>query len=104
MTEPVEVHVVLLDGDQLRAGLLRFHHGRRAESAACAYDEAYLADPRAYERAPDSAHAAAPRRARIVSRQRSRIAFNSPSWRPLPTAARAACVTCSTMGPGSPAR
>lgn len=53
MTDPLEVHVMLPDGDQLRAGFLRFHHGRRAESSTFAYDEAYLADPRAYALDPD---------------------------------------------------
>jgi len=45
---PVQVHVVLPGGDQVRAGTLRFHEMRRAASATFTYDQAYLADPRAY--------------------------------------------------------
>ena len=45
---PVRVHVVLPDGDEVRAGTLRFHEKRRTASATFTYEQAYLADPRAY--------------------------------------------------------
>ena len=45
---PVRVHVVLPGGDEVRAGTLRFHERRRTASATFTYEQAYLADPRAY--------------------------------------------------------
>ena len=45
---PVRVHVVLPGGDEVRAGTLRFHETRRTASATFTYEQAYLADPRAY--------------------------------------------------------
>ncbi len=45
---PVQVQVVLPGGDQVRVGTLRFHEQRRADNATFAYEQSYLADPRAY--------------------------------------------------------
>jgi len=45
---PLQVHVVLPGGEQVRAGTLRFHQMRRTPSATFLYDPTYLADPRAY--------------------------------------------------------
>jgi len=45
---PLHVHVVLPDGSQVRAGTLRFHEKRQIASATFIYEQAYLADPRAY--------------------------------------------------------
>ena len=45
---PLQVHVVLPDGDQVRAGTIRFHKTRRTASATFMYEPTYLADPRAY--------------------------------------------------------
>lgn len=68
MTGGVSVHVVLPDGDQVRAGTLHLHQARRTDSATFSYHEAYLADPRAYALDPglplaSGAHQTAPGRA-----------------------------------------
>lgn len=68
MSAGVGVHVVLPDGDQVRAGTLHLHQARRADSSTFSYDGAYLADPRAYPLDPglplaSGAHQTAPGRA-----------------------------------------
>ncbi len=53
MPDPTAVDVYAsINGDNLLAGRLHSHHGRRAETATFTYSDGYLADPRAYALEP----------------------------------------------------